>query len=234
MRSTFVIERSSGLVMVLVVLLIAGALTRRGISGDEPYFSYAFSDFARQLDSVYRATLFQVAVGVATFFAAGPLYLTFRPHSKAATAVGGLALVVAAVLFIASGVAGLHLHSLADRWLEGGAVRGDAIWFEARDAAKQQEAFGVFAFVAVAFSFASFGVIIARSAALPRALGWPALVGGAIAVASIPMWAIGLTADVAWYVFMLGLLGVAASFLLTAGWLTIRGTRRPAAPAGGR
>ena len=41
-RSTFVIERSSGLVMVLVVLLIAGGFTGPGAGGDEPYFTYDF------------------------------------------------------------------------------------------------------------------------------------------------------------------------------------------------
>ena len=230
MRSTFVIERSSGLVMVLLALLIAGTLSRPGISGEEPYFSSDFPDFARNLDSVLRATLFQFALGVATFGAAVLLYLTFRPHSRLGAAVGALALVVAGVLFIAGAVAGLQLHALAEDWREAGSVRGDAIWLDARDAAERVESLGFLAFIAVASSFASFGVVIARSAALPRALGWPALVGGATAVGSIPLWAIGLTADAAWLVTMLGLLGVAASFLLTAGWLTIRGTRRPNAP----
>ena len=54
-------------------------------------------------------------------------------------------------------------------------MRGDATWFEARDAARRAEALSVFGAIALAFSFACFGVIIARSAALPRAIGRPAV-----------------------------------------------------------
>ena len=38
MRSTFVIERSSGLVIVLVLLLVVRTASRPGISGEEPYW----------------------------------------------------------------------------------------------------------------------------------------------------------------------------------------------------
>ena len=80
MRSTFVYERGSGLVMLLVVLLIA-AMLRSGqfVSGDDPYFGGEFFRFTRNLDGEFRAILFQFALGGATLVAGGLLYLTFRP-----------------------------------------------------------------------------------------------------------------------------------------------------------
>ncbi len=230
MRSTFVIERGSGLVMLLIILLIAGTLSRPGISGEEAYFAWNFPSFARNLDSFYRATLFQFAVGAVTFIAAGLLYLTFRPYSRAGAALGGVALALAGVLFIAGAVAGLQLHSIAGEWRDAGHVPGDAKWLEARDAAGLVSGFGSLALGIMALRFLSFGAVIARRAALPRALGFPAIIGALLVVAAFGFGAIGFgvaapVGEAGWLVFMLGLLAVATSFVLTAGWLTVRGTR---------
>lgn len=227
MRSMFMIERGTGLVMLLISLLIMGAMSGPGISGSEPYFTDDFPALANDLDALFRAALFRVAVGVAVIPAAGLLYLTFRPHSKTVAALGAGALMVTSVLFMVGGLVTLELHALAGDWREAGRVPGDVTWFEARDAASRLEAMGLFAIMGLGLSFAGFGVIIARSAVLPRPLAWLALAGGAVLLASLPLWSVG---DWAWYVFMAGTLGVTIAFLLTAGWLTIRGTRRTAPP----
>ena len=39
--------------MLLIILLIAGTLSRPGISGEEAYFAWNFPSFARNLDSFY-------------------------------------------------------------------------------------------------------------------------------------------------------------------------------------
>ncbi len=67
---------------------------------------------------------------------------------------------------------------------------------------------------------------IVRSGAVPRALAIPAAVGVVTFV-----WAIGPIGAAGWRVSMVGVLAVAASFVLTAGWLTLRGTRRPSQKA---
>lgn len=66
---------------------------------------------------------------------------------------------------------------------------------------------------------------IVRSGAVPRALTIPAAVGVATFV-----WAIGPIGAAGWRVSMVGVLAVAASFV-TAGWLTLRGTRGPSQKA---
>lgn len=225
MRSMLVIERGTGLVMLLVSFLIVGAMGGPGISGSEPYFTDDFPAFANDLGSVLRAVIFRFAVGVAMIPAAGLLYLTFRPHSRAVAALGAIALVVTSVLFMVGAVVTLELHALAGDWREAGRVPGDATWLEARAAAGRVETMGVFAIMGLGLSFAGFGVIIARNAVLPRPIAWLALAGGAVLLGSLPLWSFG---DWAWYVFISGTLSVTISFLLTAGWLTIRGTRRTA------
>jgi hypothetical protein len=216
MRSMLVIERGTGLVMLLVSFLIVGAMGGPGISGSEPYFTDDFPAFANDLGSVLRAVIFRFAVGAAMIPAAGLLYLTFRPYSTAIAAFGAMALVVTSVLFVVGAVVTLELHALA----------GD--WREARAAAGRVETMGAFAIMGLGLSFAGFGVIIARNAVLPRPIAWLALAGGAVLLGSLPLWSFG---DWAWYVFISGTLSVTISFLLTAGWLTIRGTRRTAMPA---
>jgi hypothetical protein len=101
-------------------------------------------------------------------------------------------------------------------------VVGGAGWEQARERADLQESTGFLGVLAVAVAFAGFGAIIARSAILPRALAWPALAGGALLVGSLPLWSLG---DWGWYVSMLGMMSLGVSFLLTAGWLALRGTR---------
>ena len=141
--------------------------------------------------------------------------------------MGALTLAVAGVLFIVGAVAGLQLHALAEDWRAAGSVPGDAIWLDARDAAGLVSAFGFFAMGALALSFASFVIVIARSRALPRGVGLPALAGGIVVVVCLPLLATGI--EIVRLFLMAGMLSVAASFLLTAGWLTLRGTRRPIA-----
>ena len=226
MRSTFVIERSTGLVMLLVALLLVGAMSGPGISGSEPYFSEDFPGFANDRDAVMRAAILRLIVGVATIPTAILLYLTFRPYSRIIAGLGALGLVGAGVLFVFGGIVTLQLHDLAERWLEGGAVVGDASWREARDKSSVLERTGLFAFMALGLSFAGFGVVIARTAALPRFVAWLSIASGAVLLVSLPLWSFG---DWAWYPFMVGTLSMFASFFLAAGWLTLRGTRaRPA------
>jgi hypothetical protein len=86
------------------------------------------------------------------------------------------------------------------------------------------ETFAFLAMAGIAPSFASFGVVIARSRALPRGVGLPALVGGVVVAVCLPLLATGV--EVVWLFLMAGMVRVAVSFVLTAGWLAVRGTRR--------
>ena len=133
------------------------------------------------------------------------------------------------MLFFAGAVAGVRLHALAGVWRDGGTL-GDGVWFAARDATGVVEALSIFGFLAFAASFFVFGVVIARSTPLPRGLGVLAL--GSAIVTSLGVGGLIVTdADAFWVVSMLGLFAVLVSFVVTGGWLLLRGTRPPAGPA---
>jgi len=130
------------------------------------------------------------------------------------------------VLFISGAVVWLQLHSIAEDWVAAGSVPRDARWFEAQDAAALGGVLSGSALVLLLLSFLSFIAVIVRGGAVPRALAIPAAVGVVTFV-----WAIGSIGAAGWRVSMVGVLAVAASFVLTAGWLTLRGTRRPSQKA---
>lgn len=223
----FWVERGAGVFLLLVVVLFAGASGGPGISGSDPYFTNDFPTFADNGRSVARAIAFRFAVGLATVVTAVLLFQTFRRESPRIAGIAALALVVGGAMFIGSAVATLELHGLAEDWQLEGRVAGGATWDQAQQQAGRQESMGFLGILSLGVAFAGFGVIIARSSILPRALAWPALAGGTLVIGSVPLWSVG---DWAWYVAMLGTMSLGVSFLLTAGWLALRGTR-PAAPA---
>ena len=116
-------------------------------------------------------------------------------------------------------------------WRDSGAP-GDSVWFAARDATGFASTFALLGLLAFAASFFVFGVVIARSTPLPRGLGVIAL-GGAI-VTSLGVGGLIVTdGDAFWAVAMLGLLAVMLAFVVSGGWLLLRGTRPPAGPPAG-
>ena len=232
MQSRFVIERTTGVAMLLIVLLAVAAIgLGPGISGSEPYFTYDFPSFTRQLDGHALQLVFQFAFAAAMIPAAALLYLTFRPHVGRFAILGAITLLASAALMTAAAVASVRLHTLADVWNDGGA-RGDAVWLSARSAAGLVEGLSIAGVLAFVASFATFGVMIARSTPLPRALGLATLAGGGLMVlALVGMGAAG--GDGFWFVLMLGMLAVLLSIVVTGGWLVVRGTRPAPGSASG-
>ena len=132
-----------------------------------------------------------------------------------------------------SGVVELQLHSIAEDWVAAGSSLLDARWLEARDAADLGGKLAGFALALLTLSFLSFGAVIARSAALPRALGLLAVIGAIIIAAAFASYAIGpIGGYTSWKIYMVGFVGATASFVLTAGWLTLRGTRQAPSASG--
>jgi hypothetical protein len=226
MTSTRGIERSSGLVMLLMVLLFAGGLSGPGIGSSEPYFTEDFPALVADRGDHLRAVVFQFLAAGAVIAAAWLLYVTFRTPSPAAARFGAIALATAGVLFLGAAVAAARLYLLADDWSSGG-VPGDAAWRSAKTAAEIYSTlafFGGFAFLA---SFGAFGMLFARRRVLPRPLGWLGLAGGALAILSLLV--LGAGVSTGWYFMMLGLLVVFVAFALTAAWLVVRGVAHPEA-----
>ena len=102
MQSTFAIERTTGVIMLLIILLGAASFVGGHSTGSgEPYFTNDFPTFARNLGNHTRQLIFQFALATTLLPAAALLYLTFRPQRRGIAAAGALALVTSSVLFFA-------------------------------------------------------------------------------------------------------------------------------------
>ena len=230
MQSRFMIERTTGALMMLVVpLAVVGIAGSPGVGSGEPYFSEDFPTFVRHLNEHARSLGFMFAAGAAMIAASVLLYSTFRHHGVRLATAGAGALFAAGVLFVASAVAGVRLHALAEVWRDGG-VAGDATWLASKATVEYVSTFSFLAIFAIAVSFVTVGALIARGTPPPRWVGVLGLVGAGAVLVAMP----GIAAQVEafWMLMMLGLLVVLISFVVTGGWLLVRGTRPPAGPGG--
>ena len=91
MQSTFVIERTTGVLMLLIILFaLASFVGEHSTGSGEPYFSEDFPTFARNLGDHTRQLIFQFALAATLLPAGALLYLTPdppnpRPDSAAGT-----------------------------------------------------------------------------------------------------------------------------------------------------
>ena len=230
MQSKFMIERTTGALMVMIVLLaVVGMAGGPNIGSGEPYFSEGFLPLAQNLNDQAWSVAFMFAAGAAMIAASLLLYSTFRGHGVRLAATGAAALSVAGVGFVASGVAGVRLYALAGVWSDGG-LRGDAAWRAADTTVQYIEFFGIAAILALAVSFVTIGALITRSAPMPRWVGVLGLVGAGTILLSMP--GLGTGVEAFWLLMFLGVLIVLVAFVVTGGWLLVRGTRPPAGPGG--
>ena len=230
MQSRFMIERTTGVLMLLIVLLaVAQAVGATGVGSEEGHFRSTFPNFARDLSYHSRALIFRFAFGGVLIATAGLLYLTFRPHVRAFAAAGAAALLVSAALFFAAAVAGVRLQTLAEVWRDGG-VPGDVVWLSARTTTNWVENLSSLGALMFAVSFVTFGAMFARSAPALRWIGVLSIAGAGVAAFAIVGVFAGLE-ELPWYAFGLGLLGVVISLVVTGGWLVVRGTRQAPGPA---
>ena len=220
MQSTFVIERTTGVaILMLLLLMIGGAMLGPGLSGDEPYFTYDFAAFTRGLTSFTWRLILHAAFAIAVLPASLLLYLTFRPHVGRLALVGAGALVASSIAMFAAVIYGVQLTAHATIWRAQGVLR-DGVWFAARDAAAALEALSILALALFALSFIVFGALIAQRSILPRPIGLAALGGVVLAVVA--------AVAVGWWGLMAGIMLIMLSIAVIGGWLIARGTRPPA------
>ena len=100
MQSKFMIECTTGALMVMIVLLaVVGMAGGPNIGSGEPYFSEGFLPLAQNLNDQARSVAFMFAAGAAMIAASLLLYSTFRGHGVRLAAAGAAALSVAGVGF---------------------------------------------------------------------------------------------------------------------------------------
>ena len=155
--------------------------------------------------------------------AATALYVTFRPHERALAMFGSFVFLAAGVGFMGSAVTGMALFELGDEFGSASGAQADRLVTTARAVALVDFSSGAFLFLAL--GLLAFGALIAWSGALPRWLGW-------LAVLIAPLTLLGFLTFVAdiFFVFILAD-GIAAVlwFILTGSWLFRRGTQEAGA-----
>lgn len=222
MVSKSLVTRSAGLVLIAIVGLLAGtASLDYGISGDEPYFSEDFPAFAADV-SHYGLTLAAAGLlAVACILGAGVLLQAFRVYQVWLAVLGSAALLVAGLLMVGSVTAGSALIDLAEEWTARGSDTNDGVFVSARYVAQIHEDMAFLALMFIIASLASFAALVIWKAPVPRWVGGIGIVSGAIALASIPAWAVD--DGLGWLAFMVSTGAGVLWLALTGGWLFFKG-----------
>jgi hypothetical protein len=234
MLSRAVVERAAGALLILVVGLIvyASASSRVGIGADEPYFTYDFPDFARNLAPFGRGLIVMGLAAIALIAAAAGFWAAFQRLEPLMAAVGGFFFTTAGIVLLVAVGAGRAVYALADQWRVGGTYY-DATWQAARAAALLFEFLMFATFAMLLVGLLGVGLMSLRRSALPRWLGALATTSGACVALAF---AVGAAGQDAYNVLMSGVLIGMVWFIATGVWLLVRGTTgrdlAPASPVG--
>lgn len=238
MLSKITIERTAGVLLLLIVALFA-ALTfvEFGLDVSQEHFREGFRDKIVQNQDRFAAGLVLSSVmSVVMIGAAGALYSTFRPHEPTLATVGAYGLLAGGVLLLAGAGSGVALHDLAGEWSATGGAQAEQVLTSARAVALVFAFFANIAFFLLFGGVSAFGALIAWTGAIPRWLGWLAVFSGVLQALSLT---VGLVTGALWDMVMGSAIGtglfsylIFGSFfsavlwlLITGGWLLVRGTQ---------
>lgn len=225
----------SGLLIALAVAVVAS-----GASGS-PFETYDKS-FDEALQKVADSPgLFKVSL-VSSFLAglvgvilATTMYLVYRGHGRPVSLLGALWFLAFSAATVGASVAGSAMPHMAEHFEKAagadahnvaagaqalGAVAHD-IAVSARPVLILRESSGIVAItVFLPLATLTFGILTVASRAVPRWLGWLAVMAGAAMPA---FWIPG----VGWLIFILGMLLALTWLVSLGGWMLIRGTHEP-------
>jgi hypothetical protein len=153
-------------------------------------------------------------------FALGALfYLIFSPHNRALALFGGLGFISVGVLWLMMDMSSFAQFQLALDYSSASGAAANAIAVRAADQSLLSEYSNPITSIFMAISLFSFAVLIIRSAAVPRLLGWLAVIAGILMLVSLVNTFEGsMVVQIAYNVseFWILLLGL---------WLLLRGIR---------
>ena len=219
-------ERLAGLVLLgILVSLIVSSSVGPEIDTRREEFRESLLDIANHprlmagvLAVGFVGDLLMVALG-------GLLYLVFRAHERSLALFGAFGFLAAGMTFIVADGAGYGLRSMAQDFTKVSGAEVDAIFASARGMALLADFASLAAVTFIALALLAFGALVIWSQALPRALGWLSVAGGAL----IPFFWLSLLIHGAWIVGFTGLVLLMLLQLLLGFWLLLRGTKEAAA-----
>lgn len=242
MLSKIAIERTTGVLLLLVVALTAAlASVGFGVDVSQEHFREDFNDKIVQSQDRFAAGLVLSSVmSLVMVGSAGSLYSTFRLHEPTLATVGAYGFLAGGTLLLVGAGTGAALHDLAGEWSALSGARAEQVFTSARAVALAFEFLGIVSFFVLLGGVLAFGGLIAWTGAMPRWLGALAVLSGVLLVLGLT---VGLLTGALWdlvmgsfigtglfsYLINGSLLAALLWLLVTGGWLLVRGTEE--APA---
>jgi Domain of unknown function (DUF4386) len=211
------LERITGVLLVAYMAAVIVAVAARVASNadQEPFRASLQLIAANQ--SLYLTSLVSNLISNFILIAlSGGLYLTFRPSQRYLTLLGTFMFLGAGLIWMVSNISGLSLAQLALEFTTASGSQADMFMSSAQAVELTREFAGKTAFTLAALGLLAFGGLISWSQAVPRWLGWLAVVVG---VLTLFIWY-----DAAAALHRIGGTGYLLWLLFTGVWLLLKGT----------
>jgi Domain of unknown function (DUF4386) len=211
------LERITGVLLVAYMAAVIVAVAARVASNadQEPFRASLQLIAANQ--SLYLTSLVSNLISNFILIAlSGGLYLTFGPRQRYLTLLGTFMFLGAGLIWMVSNISGLSLAQLALEFTTASGSQADMFMSSAQAVELTREFAGKTAFTLAALGLLAFGGLISWSQAVPRWLGWLAVVVG---VLTLFIWY-----DAAAALHRIGGTGYLLWLLFTGVWLLLRGT----------
>ncbi len=231
-------ERLSGVLLLGLLGAIVATVALGSTDVSAAHFPQEFQELVENQGRYWANVIVLHGAKVLVLALAVTAYLAFRPYGQALALMGSVGLVALAVALAVANIGGAILAGFADEYETASVVKADAIVSNARTIALLSFLAwfdGLFTFLPM--TLLALGVLIVRSGALPRGLGWLAVVASVV-MPSIWLIQDPLYIDAFWVVGMIAGMAAMAWLLIVGVWLLVVGTRKgamvPAEGAGQR
>ena len=156
--------------------------------------------------------------------AAAALYLVFRSHDRNLALLGSAGFLAASVIFLTGDMMMIALESLAKDYAAATGLQAAAVLLSVRPIGLMVDSVFVMGGTGLALGFLSYGLLVLRTGAVPKWIGYVGILGGIV----IPFgWLLFVDTDLQAIAFIGTAIGLLFS-LLTGGWLVWKGSKEAA------
>lgn len=216
------LDRIAGALMLAIVAAIIGTFVSEiEVDTARSEFRQTLQDIVDDRGMFLAGAAFDMASNLITVFFAGAVYLVFRSHERSLALFAAFGLLAASSVFLVANGLDFPLYYMAQDFVAASGAEANSIASTARALALFELILESGGITLIGLGMVSLGVLIVRTEALPRWLGWLPVAGGTLLVLG---W-VGFVEEVLFIIGFVGF-GIIMLFLLIAGgWLIARGTR---------
>jgi hypothetical protein len=208
---------TGGLLIAYMAAVIVSVTARVASNADQESFRASLQLIAANRELYLTSLVSNLASNFLLIALAVGLYLTFRIYQRYLALLGASMFLAAGLIWMVSNTSGLTLAQLAQEFATASGPLVDMFMTSARAVELMWEFAGKTAFTLAALGLLAFGGLIAWSHAVPRWLGWLAIV---VSVLIVFVWY-----DAAAALHRIGGTGYLFWLLFTGGWLLLRGSK---------